>query len=355
MPARRPHTTRAFTLIELLVVIAIVALLVGILLPSLAGARNEARALKCGVSMRSTAAATLMYTIDQKTFPASYLYAAEPEGFAWKLDEQTGSGAPQGYIHWSHFLFENGNVPGDAFQCPSVIRGGAPRSNPGPDTDHWEPEQTNDLNQRSPAANPIDRQVPRLAFTANDAIMPRNKFKPQGGNKRINRFVNPSEIDATASGSSKTILMTEFLFLPGWTSLIPGDSSSDDTKAIKSHRPITPFVSRSAAPSKAIDEPNVGNVPRYFYPDVGRVKKQEDIDPTGGQIDDNKSILNAVGRHHPGTSAGFGGTANFVFVDGHLERMNVTETIKRRLWGEKFFSITAQNNNNRVHESETLK
>ena len=52
---------RGFTLIELLVVVAIIALLVGILLPSLSSARRAARQSKCLVQVRSLSTAHVMF------------------------------------------------------------------------------------------------------------------------------------------------------------------------------------------------------------------------------------------------------------------------------------------------------
>lgn len=70
-----PRSRRGFTLIELLVVIAVIALLLGILLPSLGSARRQARITVCGSRLQQLSVGLALY---QNDFPGYLPQAKGP-------------------------------------------------------------------------------------------------------------------------------------------------------------------------------------------------------------------------------------------------------------------------------------
>ncbi|MEZ6242885.1 MAG: prepilin-type N-terminal cleavage/methylation domain-containing protein [Phycisphaerales bacterium] len=93
---RRRGGHLGFTLIELLVVIAIIALLIGILLPALAGARKSARVAICQSNMRQLGIAAVGYSADSKDYIASFSWKAKDAPLPSRYPDLSNIGSMEG-------------------------------------------------------------------------------------------------------------------------------------------------------------------------------------------------------------------------------------------------------------------
>ena len=119
-PARRLRA--GFTLIELLVTISIIALLIGILLPTLSSARGAARNVQCLSSTRGFAQAAFIYAQDyDQTLPPALTdsgttgFGGVGTNWSFLLLEVMGTGNGE-----NQAFFEVGSAS-DTFKCPEGI------------------------------------------------------------------------------------------------------------------------------------------------------------------------------------------------------------------------------------------
>ncbi|HWB19926.1 MAG TPA: DUF1559 domain-containing protein [Phycisphaerales bacterium] len=112
----RSQNAPAFTLVELLVCIGVMALLLGLLLPSLKGAAGAGRATQCKNNLRQLGIAAANYTALYNAFPCAIRFDNSNGQFkqiAWDwvttLSGQVISPGP---------LWEFSNNPGEVMQCP---------------------------------------------------------------------------------------------------------------------------------------------------------------------------------------------------------------------------------------------
>jgi prepilin-type processing-associated H-X9-DG protein len=174
--------------------------------------------------------------------------------------------------------------------------------------------------------------------------MPRNKFTPTlSGGQRQNVLVQESKIRR----AGEVILATEYV--KNWKALGIG-SGTGGVILSKSHRPINVFSHIGAG----LNEYQAAqSAPGFIYGLSGNAREPEEYGLLPRREAESKvNILdytsgvpqiNAVGRHHPGGESLYGGTANFLFVDGHVERMTALDSVKQRKWGNRYYSINGRN------------
>lgn len=110
----RMKNRTAFTLIELLVVISIIAVLMGIMMPALSRARDQAKTVVCGTRLHNVALSFSVYAEDYKSVP-----------LCWNYDTKHS---------WHNLLLQHKYVSKESLFCPSV-KLDPTRVSPSPETD----------------------------------------------------------------------------------------------------------------------------------------------------------------------------------------------------------------------------
>ncbi|MBN2447029.1 MAG: hypothetical protein JXO22_09900, partial [Phycisphaerae bacterium] len=113
----------------------------------------------------------------------------------------------------------------------------------------------------------------------------------------------------------------------------------------------TGFEAKAHRPVMVFDHVGGSNIEEWEYKITTAtglgwtIGSTDDPDDFGLKIDPGAHPIrgsaqyNAIGREHPGGDK-FGGTTNFLYVDGGVARTTVFNTMRNREWGESYYSLS---------------
>ncbi|QJW98899.1 DUF1559 domain-containing protein [Frigoriglobus tundricola] len=226
-----PRQRTAFTLIELLVVIAIIAILIGLLLPTVQKVRDAAARVQCSNNLKQIGLALHNYENANGSFPAAYAFLSVPDPAA---PSGTGSYGSSAFVLILPYL-EQGNVyqqidvtraalnpvnmppnnpayatPIKAFLCPAA---------PGTPAADYTAELANSFNNFGAALAPATGLIFGRSDYAPDAGMSANipGISIHAGASIICQPPDgPVRIVAISDGTSNTMMVVEDAGRPGW-------------------------------------------------------------------------------------------------------------------------------------------
>ena len=128
---RTTSQRRGFTLVELLVVIGIIAVLISILLPSLAAARRSAIAVSCQANLRTIGQGLFIYSSDFKKLPWGFSKNPDGDPINWAVALQdtlggasVASGAYKDQLHANLNMLKVFQCPGTQVTVQNIMGGG---------------------------------------------------------------------------------------------------------------------------------------------------------------------------------------------------------------------------------------